>query len=170
MRKLGQIVPHDAEERKKRKGHLCIVQNLFFYYHARPDIFKEFESKLNLSALKAGQPIKKISTFRGNNILKKFGGSKANLLDLPRIPHMFLKQATVFFKEGDFRCNQSVWEHFANFFSKGNGRFLLKTLEKRKRPELFGKFWPKIERVCFFIKEVKTLFLNVICSHLPRFS
>jgi hypothetical protein len=68
LRTLGEIVPFNDEEKKSKKGHYSVVQNLFFYYHARPEIFKKFEDYLNLSALKAGYQIKKISTFRGTTL------------------------------------------------------------------------------------------------------
>lgn len=44
------------------------AQNLFFYYHARPELFREFERLLNYAALRVNQPIKKIRTFSGNSI------------------------------------------------------------------------------------------------------
>ena len=69
LKKLGIVVPEDEDKKRKMASTYSYVQNLFFYYHARPEIFKEFERYLNYSALKAKQPIKKMRTFSGEAFL-----------------------------------------------------------------------------------------------------
>jgi hypothetical protein len=65
LQTIGLIVPKDAKEKRKMASRISNTQNLFFYYHSRPKIFKEFEHCMNFAALKARQPIKKMRTFFG---------------------------------------------------------------------------------------------------------
>jgi hypothetical protein len=67
LRTIGVIVPENPEEKRKHASRITNTQNLFFYYHARPDIFKNFENCLNLAAIKANQPVKKMRTFFGTH-------------------------------------------------------------------------------------------------------
>jgi hypothetical protein len=62
LTKLGQVV----RENNRNSGHLSVVQSLFFYYFGNRKVFKDFERLINLPAIKEKQPIKKISTFRGD--------------------------------------------------------------------------------------------------------